>query len=68
MQHDLAKMDQFEEKLREELVTLKKTVCSMENDLSVFSDIDQLKSNAKKKKQVYLFYFTLSHIILYLFH
>ena len=52
LQQDLAKMDQFEEKLREEQVILKQKVADMEKELITYGDLDKLRADADTKKQV----------------
>ena len=52
LQHDLQKMEQFEEKLNEELVVLREKVVTMEKQLDTYSNLDQLRSDADSKKQV----------------
>ncbi|GFS09394.1 intraflagellar transport protein 74-like protein [Elysia marginata] len=51
LQHDLQKMEQFEEKLNEELVVLREKVVTMEKQLDTYSDLDRLRSDADSKKQ-----------------
>ncbi|KAK3786793.1 hypothetical protein RRG08_061344 [Elysia crispata] len=51
LQHDLQKMEQFEEKLNEELVVLREKVVTMEKQLDTYSNLDQLRSDADSKKQ-----------------
>ncbi|XP_059142911.1 intraflagellar transport protein 74 homolog [Physella acuta] len=51
LQHDLQKMEQFEEKLNEELVVLREKVVEMEKSLDVYSDLDKLKVDSEAKKQ-----------------
>ncbi|CAG5131801.1 unnamed protein product [Candidula unifasciata] len=51
LQHNLQKMEQFEEKLNEELVVLRQKVVDMEKELEVYSDLDKLRSEADAKKQ-----------------
>lgn len=45
-------MDQFEEKLQEERVTLKKKVEQMEKEFAIFGDLDKLRVDAEEKKKV----------------
>ena len=59
LQQDLAKMDQFEEKLREEQVILSQKVAEMEKELAVYSDLDKLRADAEEKKRV-------THMVLFL--
>ncbi|BFZ16629.1 hypothetical protein BsWGS_19668 [Bradybaena similaris] len=51
LQHNLQKMEQFEEKLNEELIVLRQKVVEMEKELEVYSDLDKLRSEADAKKQ-----------------
>ncbi|CAL1539936.1 unnamed protein product [Lymnaea stagnalis] len=51
LQLDLQKMEQFEEKLNEELRVLKEKVVQMEKELDVYSDLDKLKIESEAKKQ-----------------
>lgn len=51
LQHDLQKMEQFEEKLNEELIVLREKVVTMEKQLDTYSDLDRLRSDADSKKQ-----------------
>ncbi|XP_005105393.1 intraflagellar transport protein 74 homolog [Aplysia californica] len=51
LQHDLQKMEQFEEKLNEELNVLRERVVEMEKELEVYSNLDQLRSDSDTKKQ-----------------
>ncbi|XP_055885868.1 intraflagellar transport protein 74 homolog [Biomphalaria glabrata] len=51
LQHDLQKMEQFEEKLNEELLVLREKVTEMEKELEVYSDLDKLKTKSEAKKQ-----------------
>ena len=59
LQQDLAKMDQFEEKLREEQVILSQKVAEMEKELAVYSDLEKLRADAEEKKRV-------THMVLFL--
>ena len=52
LQHDLQKMEQFEEKLNEELIVLREKVVTMEKQLDTYSDLDRLRSDSDTKKQV----------------
>ena len=52
LQQDLAKMNQFEEKLREEQVVLKQKIVDMEKELAIYSDLEKLRSDADDKKKV----------------
>ncbi|XP_025110510.1 intraflagellar transport protein 74 homolog [Pomacea canaliculata] len=51
LQQDLQKMDQFEEKLKEELVVIKKKADQMEKDVAMYSDLEKLRADAEAKKQ-----------------
>lgn len=46
-------MDQFEEKLKEELVVIKKKADQMEKDVAMYSDLEKLRADAEAKKQVF---------------
>ncbi|RUS78399.1 hypothetical protein EGW08_013847 [Elysia chlorotica] len=51
LQHDLQKMEQFEEKLNDELIVLREKVVTMETQLDTYSDLELLRSDADSKKQ-----------------
>ncbi|XP_067677226.1 intraflagellar transport protein 74 homolog [Haliotis asinina] len=50
LQQDLAKMHQFEEKLKEELVVLKEKVKIMEKEIETYGDLNLLKEESEAKK------------------
>ena len=49
---DLLKVEQLETKITSELQTLKDNISRMEDELVVYSDLDQLKMDAEEKKKV----------------
>ncbi|XP_041356943.1 intraflagellar transport protein 74 homolog [Gigantopelta aegis] len=51
LQQDLSKMQQFEEKLKDELVLLKEKVASMEKDIGVYGDLHRLKEESEQKRK-----------------
>ncbi|XP_076440903.1 intraflagellar transport protein 74 homolog [Babylonia areolata] len=51
LQQDLTKMDQFEEKLKEEQVVLQQKIGDMEKELAVYGDLEKLRSDAEDKKK-----------------
>ncbi|KAK7485298.1 hypothetical protein BaRGS_00023397, partial [Batillaria attramentaria] len=51
LQQDIQKMDQFEEKLKEERGVLEQRVQSMEKELETYSDLDKLRADAEGKKR-----------------
>lgn len=54
LQQDLEKVQQLEGKIKSELGSLKERISTMESELSVYSDLDNLRHTAEDKKKVFI--------------
>lgn len=52
LQQDLEKVQQLEGKIKSELSSLKERISTMESELTVYSDLDNLRHTADDKKKV----------------
>ena len=56
LQEDLLKVEQLETKITDELRSLKEKIDRMEDELVIYSDLEQLKQDADDKKKVRVYF------------
>ena len=56
LQDDLVKVEQLETKITDELSTLRERIDRMQDELTIYSDLEQLKQDADDKKKVRMYF------------